>query len=64
MADGYPLANRAGNSEVGVEDGTVLDVGVFTDIDAVGVGADYGGGARRWCVCLKRPFRLLRRCHG
>lgn len=28
MADGYPLANRAGNSEVGVEDGAVLDVGV------------------------------------
>ena len=44
MADGYTVANRAGNSEVGVENGAVLDVGVFANINAVGVGADYGGG--------------------
>ena len=41
MADGYPLADCAGNSGVGVQYRAVLDVGVFADGDAVGVGADY-----------------------
>ena len=44
MADGDALADCAGNAGVGVEDGAVLDVGVFVDGYEVGVGADYGGG--------------------
>ena len=44
VADGHSLANRAGDSGVGVQYRAVLDVGVFIDGDLVGVGADYGGG--------------------